>query len=322
MVKKEYYQNTGFRFSKNERQFDKYRQSRHADPKIQIKEVTFVDARNQLFSTGKINKVFAVIGAGKEATVLLAQEKNTNDLVCAKVFRFFTSTIRKRLQGTKHITQMGMASITASQEYWNLVELYNAQVPVPKPRILLNNIVIMDFINFQDDEYQPAPLLSEINIRDYDDPDEVLYESVEILAKMFLEAKFIHGDYSDHNLMVTENGLITMDVSQSVLYNEKTFINTPIRIRIDKAVELLQIDLINLINSFKKYRITMDPVAICQEIVNKLPEKLQKFLKDSKQINSYSHYSSESLIGKEEYRRESVYNLTGKKYQKKKRKMK
>lgn len=212
-----------------------------------------------------------------------------------------------------------MASITAKQEYWNLVELYDSQIPVPKPRYLLSNIVILDFINLQENIYQPAPLLRDIDISFYDDLEDILYESIDILAKMFLDAKFIHGDYSDHNLMVTEKGLVTMDVSQSVLYNEKTFINTPTRIKIDKAVELLKIDLNNLINCFKKYRITIDSEAVCQEIVNDLPEKLQNFLKESKKINPFSHYASERYVSKESYRENSVSKLTGKEYQRKKR---
>ena len=318
-MKKEYNQNIGFKFSKNRRQFDEFRQQRHITSKIQIKEVTFNDACNQLLATDEIDKIFSVIGAGKEATVLLARETKTKDLICAKVFRYFTSTVRKRLYGTKHITKDGMASIITKQEYWNLYELYNAQIPVPKPRYLLNNIVIMDFINFHDEIYQPAPLLSEIDINIYDDPEEVLYEAIAILAKMFLEAKFIHGDYSDHNLMTTENGLVTVDVSQSVLYNEKTFVNTPTRIKIDKAVQLLQTDLNNLINSFKKYRVSMDSEAVCQEIVEELPEKLQNFLKNSKKINPFSHYALGSYNAKELYRAESVFKRSGRRYQKKKR---
>ena len=318
-MKKEYNQNIAFKFSKDGRQFDEYRQRRHNNSKIQIKEITLVEACNQLLSLNEIDKVFSVIGAGKEATVILARETKTKDLICAKVFRYFTSTINNRLHGTKHITEIGMASIVAKQEYWNLVELYNVQIPVPRPRYLLKNIVIMDFINFQDEIYQPAPLLSEIDINVYDDPEEVLHDSIAILAKMFLDAKFIHGDYSDHNLMVTENGLVTMDVSQSVLYNEKTFINTPTRIKIDKAVELLRTDLNNLINSFKKYRISMDPEAVCKEIVAGLPEKLQNFLKNSKKINTFSHYALGSYNAKELYRAESVFKRSGRRYQKKKR---
>ena len=318
-MKKEYNQDLGFKFSKDGRQFDEYRQHRSKSSKSQIKEIRLFEARDELLSLKEIDKVLYVIGAGKEATVLLARETKTKDLVCAKVFRYFTSTIRKRLQGTKHISKMGMAYIVAKQEYWNLVELYNAQVPVPRPRYLLDNIVIMDFINFQDGIYQPAPLLSEIDINLFGDPEEILYEAIEILAKMFLEAKFIHGDYSDHNLMITENGLVTMDVSQSVPYNEKTFINTPTRIKIDKAVQLLQIDLNNLINSFKKYRISMDVEYVCQEIVKELPDKLQDFLKKSNKINPFSHNILDSYSAKELYRQQSVLERSGRKYQKKKR---
>ncbi|MHA2340118.1 MAG: RIO1 family regulatory kinase/ATPase domain-containing protein [Candidatus Hodarchaeales archaeon] len=320
MENKEHKQKINSYFSKNRRKFDEHRQRSGYDNKIVIKEVTFNEACQQLLSTAEINKVFSVIGAGKEATVLLAQESESKDIVCAKVFRYHTSTTRNRLHGTKHITKIGMANILAKQEYWNLVEMYNTKIPVPKPRYLLNNIVIMDFINFQDDLYQPAPLLSEVDIDFFDDPEEILYESIEIIAKMFLDAKFIHGDYSDHNLMVTENGLVTMDLAQSLKYNEKSYIDTPVRMRIDKAVNILKTDLNNLNNSFKKrFRIYIDPEEVCQEIVKDLPEKLQDFIKDSKRINPLSHFAPESYNQKEEYRSDHVFKVAKRRYQKKKR---
>lgn len=320
MEKKESNQKIDLYFSKNRRKFDEHRQRYSYDNKFQIKEITFKEAFQQLLSTVEIDKVFSVIGAGKEATVLLTQESKTKDIVCAKVFRYHTSTTRNRLHGTKHITKIGMATIIAKQEYWNLVEMYNTKIPVPKPRYLLDNIVIMDFINFQDDAYQPAPLLSEVDIDFFDDPEEILYESIEILARMFLEAKFIHGDYSDHNLMVTENGLVTMDLAQSLKYNENTYIDTPVRMRIDKAVNILKTDLINLNDSFKKrFRIYVDPEDVCQEIVNDLPEKLQDFLSDSKRINPLSHFAPESYYQKELYRSDHLSRLTKKRYQKKKK---
>lgn len=89
--------------------------------------------------------------------------------------------------------------------------------------------------------------------------------------------------------------------------------------RHNEQIELLMIDLNNLINSFKKYRITIDSEAVCQEIVNDFPEKLQNILHESKKINPLSHYAPESYNGKEGYREDSVLKLSGRKYQKKKR---
>jgi len=318
MVKNKHNQKIGFEFSNKGRQFDEYRQQRNTRSVIQTKEIIVTEAINQLLATGKIRKAISVIGAGKEATVLLAQEKETNDLICAKVFRYFTSTIRKRLQGTRHISKEMMASIAAKQEYWNLYGLYKANIPVPKPRYLLNNIMIMDFISIEEDSIVPAPILSDVKISDIDDPENLLYEAIDIVARMFLECKMIHGDYSNDNLMITDKGLVTMDVSQSVIYNQKTFIDTPTRIRIDRAVDYLLVDITNLNKGFSKYRISIDSKEVCHNIIKELPKKLQKFLEQAKSILPISRYIPERYSAKEMQRRGEFQRRTNKRYQKKK----
>ncbi len=277
----------------------------------QIREIRIAEAKTQLLTTGEINKILAIIGGGKEATVLLAENSKGN-LVCAKVFRFFTSTVKKRLQGTTHITASDMAALAARQEYWNLFEM-KKYAPVPAPYLLLKNIVIMEFIAKNKGSITPAPLLKDTDLT-YFDPEEIFHESIDILAQLFLQGKFIHGDYSEHNLMVTQNGsLITMDVSQSVQYNTKTFINTPIRIRIDRAVKLLEADIKNINKYFNRnYRISIDPKEVCSAITTELPQKLQDFLTErTMEIYPSTLYSSEVYIGKEQHRDQLVLQRTG-----------
>ncbi|MHA2399642.1 MAG: RIO1 family regulatory kinase/ATPase domain-containing protein [Promethearchaeota archaeon] len=315
MTKKKFDQTFGINLSKDGHALKENRE----DCRVPLREITVKEATNQLLATGKIKRVFSAIGAGKEATVLLAQEKETDELICAKVFRYFTSTIKKRLQGTHHVTKELMASFAAKQEFWNLYELDKVNIPVPKPRYLLNNIMMMDFINLEEDSLVPAPLLSDVNIRDFDDPENILYEAIDIIARAFLDAQMIHGDYSNDNLMINENGLVTMDVSQSVIYNQKTFIDTPARIRIDKAVGLLLTDIKNLNKGFQKYRITIDPEEVVQNIIKDLPNKLQNYLEQAKSILPLSGYVPERYLSKEMLRSEVFRSRTGKRYQKRKR---
>jgi serine/threonine-protein kinase RIO1 len=277
----------------------------------QIREIRIAEAKSQLLATGEINKILAVIGGGKEATVLLA-ENFESILVCAKVFRFFTSTIKKRMRGTKHITASDMAALAAKQEYWNLYEMHN-HVPVPKPHVLLENVVIMEFIAENSGSNTPAPLLKDVDLTSYD-PEEIFHESIDILAQLFLQGNFIHGDYSEHNLMVTQKGsLITMDVSQSVQYNTKTFTNTPIRVRIDRALKMLEADIKNINDYFKRiYRISIDPREVRDAITNELPQKLQEFLTEkTMEIYPSTLYSSEVYVRKEQYRDQLVLQRTG-----------
>ncbi|MHA1542631.1 MAG: RIO1 family regulatory kinase/ATPase domain-containing protein [Candidatus Hodarchaeales archaeon] len=275
--------------------------------------MTVADAKRQLLATGKVKRVHAVIGGGKEATVLLA-ENVSGELLCAKVFRYFTSTIKKRLQGTAHILASDMAMLAAKQEYWNLFEMVK-YIPVPKPIDLVENIILMEFIS---DGFSlsmtPAPLIRDIDLTPFN-PEEILYTSIDILAQIFLEARMIHGDYSEHNLMIQPNNgkIFTMDVSQSVEYNTKTFINTGTRIRIDRAMSMLETDINNINQYFKRiYHIGVDPNEILLNLKEELPIKLQDFLNErTMEIYPGELIPSESFSGKSQYRNRVVEERTG-----------
>ena len=87
---------------------------------------------------------------------------------------------------------------------------------------------------------------------------------------------------------------------QSMQYNKKTFANTPLRIRIDRAFNIFKTDLQNLNKCFeKKYRISIDIDSVCDEIESELPEKLRIFLKKGTQIPSASQFVPELRYLKE-----------------------
>ncbi len=300
--------------------FERYGKTTHGreeykgvrDTKIHLSEVRIADAITELLDSQLVTKIHSVIGGGKEATVLLAEDLK-GELVCAKVFRYFTSTIKKRLRGTKHLLASDMAVLAAKQEFWNLkaMESYS---PVPKPIGLLNNIVIMEFINESpSSSFSPAPLIRDVDLAPYD-PEEILYTAIDILADIFLKSKMIHGDYSEHNLMIqTHSGkLYTMDVSQSVEYNQKTFIDTSVRIRIDKAVKMLETDLININRYFKRiYRIGIDPEEVKNSIITELSSKLQNYLSEKTMKIYPSELLSDAFLGKSIYRDRIVEERTG-----------
>ncbi|MHA1977463.1 MAG: RIO1 family regulatory kinase/ATPase domain-containing protein [Candidatus Hodarchaeales archaeon] len=282
--------------------------------KVSPTEIRIADAITQLLESQKVKQIYSVIGGGKEATVLLAEDAK-GDLVCAKVFRYYTSTIKKRLRGTIHLLPSDMAMIAAKQEYWNLHAMVKF-TPVPKPRDILKNIVLMDFIP-QDpaNPLIPAPLIRDVNLLSFD-PEEILHTAIDIIAQIFLECRMIHGDFSEHNIMIqTHSGeLFTMDVSQSVEYNIKSFVSTPVRIRIDRAVKMLETDIRNINQFFKRiYKIGIDLEEVKNEIVSELPSNLKEYLSEKTQnIYPSDLISSESLSGKGEYRDNLVEKRTRK----------
>ncbi len=287
-----------------------HRKKREA--KVLPAEVRISEAKKQLLETRKVKQIFSIIGGGKEATVLLAEDI-TGDLVCAKVFRYYTSTIKKRLRGTIHLLPSDMAMIAAKQEYWNLHAMKNF-TSVPKPRSLLQNIVVMDFIpESPSSPMIPAPLIRNVDLSSFD-PEEILHSAIDIIAQIFLKSRMIHGDYSEHNLMIqTHSGkLFTMDVSQSVEYNTKSFVNTPVRIRIDRAVKMLEIDINNINQFFKRiYKIGIDPEEVKDEIVSELPSNLKEYLSEkTREIYPSELIPSDSFFGKGIYRDNIVEKRT------------
>ncbi|MFQ5979137.1 MAG: hypothetical protein ACE5OZ_13510 [Candidatus Heimdallarchaeota archaeon] len=67
-------------------QRDGHRQQR-LTKKVTQREITIAQARDQLLATNKIKKIIGVFGGGKEATVLVAEERGTGEYVwCPATF--------------------------------------------------------------------------------------------------------------------------------------------------------------------------------------------------------------------------------------------
>ncbi|MHA1973205.1 MAG: RIO1 family regulatory kinase/ATPase domain-containing protein, partial [Candidatus Hodarchaeales archaeon] len=169
------------KYNKKSRNAGSLGRSKIVPKKRSLKEIRITEAINRLLKLDMVSRVHSIIGGGKEATVLLV-ETNTGELICAKVFRYFTSTIKKRLQGTKHLLPMDMAMLAAKQEYWNLFEMESSGILVPHPILLQGNILLMEFIAGPE-SLSPAPLLKDVDLSLYD-PEELLYHSIDILADL------------------------------------------------------------------------------------------------------------------------------------------
>ncbi len=316
-------QKIGFEFSKETQDTDRLKNELHRTTGLKPKnlaEITIRDAKLQLLKTNKFDAIDEVIGAGKEATVLKARLKDQTTNICAKIYRYYTSTNSKRVNGSKHIQWDEMAIYAATREFWNLHALYNTGIPVPKPIELIDNIVIMEYISSPFDSQAPGPLLHSLPQEMFDDPEPVLYEAIDILVRIFLEAHFTHGDYNDHNLMMTAKGLYTMDVTQSMEYNQKTYVDTPVRIRIDKAARIFRQDLDNLNQNFQqKFRLSVDTDLIYRNTIEQLPDHLQTFMQGRNEINTYKQYVPELYRLKEQTRKSGVRSRSKRRYQQKKR---
>lgn len=224
------------------------------------------------------NKIIT-LGAGKEAFVILGVKNNYP--VCVKSFRPFSQTNIKRKKGQYHITEYGMSTIMARDEYQNLKILKYFGINVPQP-IEYNKGLSFSMellIANNSDDYQPAPLLRDVNLKKIGlNPVNVLEEILNQVDIMFNEANMVHGDLSEFNILLSANKPFIIDVSQSRLINFKTYANTPIRIRMDRAIDILERDIQKVADHFaKKYHIQIDIKEILAKILKKLPNFVKKY---------------------------------------------
>lgn len=257
----------------------KFREKTSKSPPRKEVDYNLKDAITEATLFGLIDKATNIlsIGSGKEAFVILA-EKNDQPVVL-KTFKPYSASNIKRTNAQHHISLHGMASIIAKAEYSNLriLDYYGVNVPKPleykKGSLGFTMTYVMDSAT-----YKSAPLLKHIDLRKICDPKDFLDLVLDEIAKMFKQATMVHGDLSEFNILVNNGQPIIIDVTQSRLYNIKTFMETPVRIRIDDAVEVLGRDIKNILQYFtKKYRVIYSYEDVMQSLLSDVSEFMKKY---------------------------------------------
>lgn len=196
----------------------------------------------KLANQGYIDVLNGAISTGKEANVLKGIEKN-NNIVAVKIYRIATSDFKKMnyyIDGdprfnvkTKNKRQIIYNWV--SKELKNLTRLYNAGVSVPKPITHSNNVLLMEFI--EDENGNPSKTVKNKAPKNPTD----FFNQLLVELKLFVnEAKLIHGDLSNFNILNHNEKPVIIDVSQSVV------LDNPI------AKELFERDVNTIVNEYKK----------------------------------------------------------------------
>lgn len=142
----------------------------------------------------------------------------------------------------------------ASKEYKNLQRLYKGGVRVPMPFYHMKNTLIMEYIG--DEEY-PAPTMKDFfaYLKKEGDLDEIyklsqkFFERIVVdIITMVKNAKLVHGDLSEYNILVwpTENDyeIVIIDTGQGVVLDHpsaKDFLSRDIK-NIDRYFRSLGVD--------------------------------------------------------------------------------
>lgn len=167
---------------------------------------------------GTINEIHGVIRAGKESRVYWGKDKQGNELAI-KIYLVVSAEFRKgmrkyiegdkRFKGVKHDTR-SLVFAWAQKEFKNLEQATAAKVRVPKPIIVKNNVLIMEFIG---KDGVPAPSLKELPPKN---PSKIYKILLEYLKRLYSKAELVHGDLSEYNIMILRGRPVVFDVSQAV----------------------------------------------------------------------------------------------------------
>ena len=172
---------------------------------------------HKLMQAGEIETVDYPIARGKEAHVFHA---TTNQGPAAvKIFHTTNAVFKSlakyidgdpRFGGLKR-RHRELVKIWVRKEYRNLRRMRKAGIRVPRPRAILNNVLVMDLIG---DEGEPSPRLKDITI---DNPKGVFDDLLEILAVCWQTCDLAHADFSEYNILWYDGEPWVIDVGQAVV---------------------------------------------------------------------------------------------------------
>jgi RIO kinase 2 len=196
-----------------------------------------------------INSLGGVIGVGKES-VIIATIGEEGSPLAIKFHRegrtAFKQVKRKRehLVDLHHVSWLYASALAARREFEVLEQIYPI-VSVPRPVDNNRHAIVMSVVEGHE--------LSRVRI---EDPEWYLDKIIDQL-RLAYHAGYVHGDFSEYNVMVSETGITIIDWPQAVATGSKL------------ADGLLHRDVENILTYFnRKYRIKKDVDEVINYIIH------------------------------------------------------
>ncbi|MCP8311097.1 MAG: serine protein kinase RIO [Candidatus Methylarchaceae archaeon HK02M1] len=172
-------------------------------------------ALHHLMNSKVLRCLNGVVSSGKEARVYWG-ERDDGSSVAVKIYLTVTVEFKKRLpyiigdprfknvkRGSRNIVELW-----AQKEYKNLMTVYDAGIPAPRPFAIKRNVLVMDFIG---NNGSPAPLLNEIGVKQND-----YRRVISLIKKLYKDANLVHADLSEYNIFKHGKRLIVFDFGSAV----------------------------------------------------------------------------------------------------------
>jgi len=181
-----------------------------------------------LIDEGLIDEVISRLMSGKEADVYVV--RSHSEIRCAKVYkeaakRSFKQAVLyregRKTRNSRRTRAMDKGSKFGRQQQeqiWHsagvdaLSRLAKAGVRVPQPYACIDGVLLMELVT--DSEGSVAPRLSEVTMS-AEQAREGHSQIMRFVVRM-LCAGLVHGDLSEFNILVDENGPVIIDLPQAV----------------------------------------------------------------------------------------------------------
>jgi RIO kinase 1 len=172
----------------------------------------------QLLNSGVLYEVHGVVNAGKEARIYWGKTKEGKDLA-VKIYLTASAEFKKgmlkyiegdyRFKGVKRDTR-SLIFTWAQKEFRNLEQASRAKVRVPKPIVVKNNVLVMEFIG------KNGVNAASLKEQAPSDPEKVYDILLIYLERLYRKAELVHGDLSEYNIMMWKGKPVIFDVAQAV----------------------------------------------------------------------------------------------------------
>ena len=198
----------------------------------------------KLLSRRCLDEINGCISTGKEANVYHATSKEgdlavkiykTSILVFKDRERYVTGEFRFRTGYNKHNPRK-MVKLWAEKEMRNLTRLYTNGVSCPRPVLLRNHVLVMEFIG---KDGWPSPKLKDYPLTE-SKARELYLECIQMVRCVYQKCHLVHADLSEYNLLCHGGSLCVIDVSQAVEHDHP------------RALEFLRKDCSNVTDFFSR----------------------------------------------------------------------
>ncbi|XP_072017607.1 serine/threonine-protein kinase RIO1-like [Amphiura filiformis] len=192
-----------------------------------------------------ISEINGCISTGKEANVYHATTPQ-GEHRAIKVYKTSILTFKDRdkyvsgeyrfRHGYCRHNPRKMVRTWAEKEMRNLIRLHSVGISCPEPILLRSHVLLMEFIG---SDGWPAPLLKDVTLSE-SKARELYVECIQAVRQIYQEAKLVHADLSEFNMLFCNDKLYIIDVSQSVEHDHP------------HALEFLRKDCTNVTEYFRK----------------------------------------------------------------------